>query len=228
VSVSGPWQAVSALVDKVRRALYDYVRRQDHPVSREEAADAQRISRGLAAFHLDKLVDAGLLQATYQSPPGEPRGRGRTPKVYSVTGPDLSVMVPERRYDLVGEILADAIAESPTDAGAAGLRIARTRGHQIGADLRAAGDGPRDDSVEQELGYACRALALLGFEPRSTAGGRTRLRNCPFHALAVRQPELVCGLNEEFVVGLLAGIGTSRLSARLAPAAGECCVEING
>jgi predicted ArsR family transcriptional regulator len=206
--------------------LYEYVRRQDHPVTREEAADAQRISRNLAAFHLDKLVEVGLLRATYPAPPGEPRGRGRTPKAYSVTGPDLSLTIPERRYELVGEILADAVAESPDDASAAGLRIARTRGQQIGADLRAASDGPREDSIEQEVGYACQALAVLGFEPR-VVEGRTRLRNCPFHALAVRQPALICGLNEAFVTGLLAGIGTKRLTARLAPAPGECCVELS-
>src|SRR5690606_39981116 len=77
-----PWQAVAALVDPVRRRLYEYVRRQDHPVTREEAADAHSISRNLTAFHLDKLVEAQLLTARYEAPSDQPRGRGRTPKVY--------------------------------------------------------------------------------------------------------------------------------------------------
>ena len=72
------WEAVGALVDSVRRSLFEYVRRQDHPVTREEAADAQGVSRNLAAFHLDKLVEVGLLRARYEAPADQPRGRGRT------------------------------------------------------------------------------------------------------------------------------------------------------
>src|SRR6266511_1221838 len=108
--------AVTALMYRSRRALYEYVRRQSHPVSREEAATAQRISRSLAAFHLDKLVDAGLLLARYESPPGSPRGRGRAPKVYEPARDDLAVTIPERRYLLMAEILAD-LGFEPADEG---------------------------------------------------------------------------------------------------------------
>src|SRR5690349_4479870 len=110
------WTAVTALADPSRRALYDYVRRQDHPVSREEAADAAQISRGLAAFHLDKLVEAGLLGARYEPPAGQPRGRGRAPKVYQPVGDGVTVTIPERRYQLMAEILADAVADDPSRA----------------------------------------------------------------------------------------------------------------
>ena len=80
--MADPWTAVVALADNSRRALYEYVRRADHPVSREEAGQATGISRGLAAFHLDKLVETGLLRARHEAPPDQPRGRGRAPKVY--------------------------------------------------------------------------------------------------------------------------------------------------
>src|SRR4051794_41555096 len=102
------WNAVTTLSDPSRRALYDYVRRQDHPVGRDEAATATAMSRGLAAFHLDKLVDAGLLTARYATPAGRPRGRGRAPKVYESTGDGLAVTIPERRYELIADILAEA------------------------------------------------------------------------------------------------------------------------
>src|SRR3954451_12008937 len=103
------WGAVATLVDASRRALYDYVRRQEHPVGREEAADATAMSRGLAAFHLDKLVDAGLLTARYEAPADQPRGRGRAPKVYEPLGDGLAVTIPERRYELIADILAEAV-----------------------------------------------------------------------------------------------------------------------
>jgi hypothetical protein len=55
---------------------------------------------------------------------------------------------------------------------------------------------------------------------------RLVLANCPFHALAVRQPELICGMNHAFVRGVLDGLGVTRLSARLVPRPGACCVEV--
>src|SRR4051794_37515663 len=124
------WTAVATLVDASRRALYDYVRRQDHPVGREEAAEATLMSRGLAAFHLDKLVDAGLLTARYEAPAGRPRGRGRAPKVYEPLGDGLTVTIPERRDELIADILAEAVArgEGPAAQAAAPAFSRRGRG----------------------------------------------------------------------------------------------------
>jgi predicted ArsR family transcriptional regulator len=208
------------LADPVRRALYEYVRRQDHPVTREEAAEAVAISRNLTAFHLDKLVDAGLLSSRYEAPPDRHRGPGRTPKVYEPTGAGLNLSVPPRRYELVGRILADAIATEPGNARAGALRQAVDAGRELGA---AHAHGAR--TVEGSLAGAYALLASLGFEPR-TAGNTIVLNNCPFHALAVRQRELICGLNHAFVGGLLEGLGVAQLHADLQPRAADCCVAI--
>ena len=211
--VADRWQVAALLVDGSRRALYDFVRRQDHAVGRDEAADGTGMSRGLAAFHLDKLVDAGLLAARYETPAGQPRGRGRAPKVYEAVGEGLAVTIPERRYELIAEILADAVAGSPDRAYDAAMDGAARRGTDLGAELAAAGTGVVD------------ALSGLGFEP-CTEGDVVLLRNCPFHALAGRQTALVCGLNHRFVAGLVAALGASSLEARLAPRPGACCVEL--
>jgi len=235
--MAGPrWQAIAALIDPVRRALYDYVRRQDHPVTREEAAEVRSVSRNLAAFHLDKLVDAGLLRARYEAPADQPRGRGRTPKVYEPAGDGLALTIPQRRYELVGEILTDAIAEDPTNAGDAAQRLAFDRGRRMGeshgatdpdtGDPTAAGGG-EETAEEEDLAVAGAALADLGFDPRPARPSGFTLHNCPFHALAVRQPALVCGLNQAFVSGVLVGLGVDRLTARLAPLAGACCVAVD-
>ena len=83
-------RAVAALEDELRRGLYAYIRAARHPVTREEAAASAGISRKLAAFHLDKMVDAGLLRASYQSVYQSTGTRkvGRTPKVYEPAGDD--------------------------------------------------------------------------------------------------------------------------------------------
>src|SRR4051812_39358019 len=136
------WTAVAALADSSRRALYEYVRRAGYPVGRDEAGNAPGISRGLAAFHLDKLVEAGLLRARHEAPAGRPRGRGRAPKVYEPAGVGVAVAIPERRYELIAEILADAVATEPADAARAASRLARQRGGGIGARPPATRGGP--------------------------------------------------------------------------------------
>lgn len=211
------WSAAAALVDSSRRVLYDFVRRQDHPVSREEAAAATQLSRGLAAFHLDKLVQAGLLRASYQPPTGQPRGRGRFPKVYEPAQDQVAVTIPERRYELIAQILAGAVAENPTDAAGAARRHAYRHGYQLAAELTEAGRGTHLPSV----------LAQLGFEPRPADGGRLRLHNCPFHTLAAQHTALVCGLNHAFIGGLLAGLGVTGVRPDLVPRPAACCVELS-
>lgn len=212
-NVADRWVVAALLVDGSRRALYDFVRRQDHAVGRDEAADGTGMSRGLAAFHLDKLVGAGLLSARYEAPAGQPRGRGRTPKVYEAVGEGLAVTIPERRYELIAEILADAVADSPDRAYEAAMDGAARRGRDLGVQLAAAGTGVVD------------ALDGLGFEP-CAEGQVVLLRNCPFHALAGRQTELVCGLNHRFVAGLVRALGATTLEAHLAPRPGACCTQL--
>ena len=58
------------LDDPVRRKLYDYVVAQGREVSRSEAAEAVGIQRTLAAFHLDRLVETGLVDVTFRRPAG--------------------------------------------------------------------------------------------------------------------------------------------------------------
>jgi predicted ArsR family transcriptional regulator len=186
------------------------------------------VSRSLAAFHLDKLVEAGLLCARYAAPVGQPRRRGRAPKVYEPASDGLVLTIPERRYELLGEILADAVAQEPAHAGEAARQLAFERGRQFGAQAAGGRHAARDDDADTADRSAAleQVLTGLGFEPYSDHPARLLLANCPFHPMAVRQPELVCGINLSFVAGLLAGLGQRRVHAKLVPRPGACCVEI--
>jgi predicted ArsR family transcriptional regulator len=220
-------EAVAVLADGVRRALYGYVRRAHRPVTREEAAADAGISTGLAAFHLDKLVAAGLLRSRYGTPGGAPRA-GRRPKVYERADTHFRVSIPERRPDILAEILVDAVSgrRPDEDARAAALRVARRRGEDAGAAVRAAGN-PGRLGPERSVTLARSVLEGHGFEPDRPAPAQLRLLNCPFHPLAARSPELVCGINHAFVCGLLAGLRTSGVEAVLAPHPDRCCVEVH-
>ena len=53
-----------------------------------------------------------------------------------------------------------------------------------------------------------------------------RLLNCPFQPLAEHAADLVCGVNERFMTGLLNGLEARTVQAVLSPGAGRCCVEL--
>lgn len=219
-------EAVSVLADELRRRMYGFIRRAHRPVTREEAAADAGISVKLAAFHLDKLVAAGLLRAGYDSPGGEPRV-GRRPKVYEPAGTDIRISIPERRPDVLAEILVDAVLgqEPGEDARAAALRTARQRGEELGAATRAR-RRPGRLGPERSVSLSEAVLEEHGFEPDRRAPTELQLLNCPFHPLAARSPELVCGINHAFLGGFLTGLRTAGIEAVLAPRPGRCCVEL--
>jgi predicted ArsR family transcriptional regulator len=218
--------AVAALDDDLRRRMHAFIRRAARPVTRDEAAASVGISRKLAAFHLDKLVAAGLLKAGYANLSGA-RRVGRTPKVYEPTDVDVRVSIPPRELDILADILVDAVL-SETDgesAGQAALRVAADRGLRLGA-------GERDQArpgrlgTERALTFAGQILERLGFEPVRETPDLLCLRNCPFHPLAAKAPDLVCAINHAFLSGLLTGLHANTVRATLAPRPGACCVEL--
>jgi len=196
---------IAVLDDPVRRRLYDYVTAQDHGVSRSEAAQAVGVQRTLAAFHLDRLAEAGLVEVTFRRPAGRSGpGAGRPAKLY-------------RRS--AAELLAEVV--DVTGAEPELQRSARSRGAAAGrAARRQAPDAPDADLV---VG----ALSAQGYQPYQEEAG-LRLRNCPFHVLASRHPPLICGMNLALLEGLLEGAAVTSLEARLDPRPEECCVTLRG
>ena len=101
-------RAVAALEDGLRHAMYAFIRAARRPVTREQAAEAVGISRKLAAFHLDKLVTAGLLRSDF-APIGGLRKVGRAPKAYSPVDADVRISLPERHHEVLAAILIDGV-----------------------------------------------------------------------------------------------------------------------
>jgi predicted ArsR family transcriptional regulator len=219
-------RAIAALEDELRRGMYEFARAARRPVTRDEAAAAVGISRKLAAFHLDKLVSAGVLRARY-APAAGIRKVGRTPKVYEPSGTDIRVSIPQRSHDILAAILVDAVLSEQRGESAreAALRVARGRGEQIGAAERQRAR-PGRLGAERALTLASTLLEQRGFEPAREAPTCVRLRNCPFHPLAAQAPEAVCGINHAFLAGMVAGLQAPSVEAVLDPRAGECCVEL--
>src|SRR3546814_12007588 len=119
---------IGALADPMRRALYEYVATQREPVGREEAARALDLATHKVKFHLDKLVDEGLLQTEFRRLSGRSGpGAGRPNKLYRRADTEFSVSLPERRYDLVGHILANAVDRARRDGIGPNLARSETR-----------------------------------------------------------------------------------------------------
>ncbi|WKD36647.1 helix-turn-helix transcriptional regulator [Streptomyces xanthophaeus] len=228
--------AIAMLQDPVRRRLYEYVAAQGREVGRNEAAEAAGVARTLAAHHLDRLTEAGLLESGSRRLTGRSGpGAGRPAKVYTRARAERSVSLPARDYLTAAELLAEAAEQAGLDAAlcaAAGRR---------GEALR--GSAPPCGGLEE----AMEMLAGRGYEPyleggEGVAGGDgvqdaegavavtgapepvVRMRNCPFHAVAEHFPPLVCGMNLALLEGLFGADGPVR--ARMDARPGECCVVI--
>jgi predicted ArsR family transcriptional regulator len=205
-------EAIAALHDPVRRRLYDYVAAAGHEVGRAEAADAVGAQRTLAAFHLDKLVEVGLLETGYRRLTGRTGpGAGRPAKVYRRAPGEHAVSVPARDYRTVATLLAEAVE----DAGGDDRLNAAARRHG-----KAIGEAAHPEEVST-------VLAAQGYEPYPADEETLRLRNCPFHALSTEFPPLVCGMNLALLEGVLDGLADPGLRARMGTRPGECCVVID-
>jgi predicted ArsR family transcriptional regulator len=205
---------LSTLDDPLRRQLYQYVTESDGPVSREQAADAASIGRTLAAYHLDKLADAGLLAVTYQRPAGRGGpGAGRPAKLYSRAAQEITLSVPPRDYELLARLLVASVEQ---DTGGAVQQAVAGAAHEAGRRVGA-----------EAGGNVAAALRNCGYLPHTDDDGRIRLRNCPFHLVAQDHRDVVCGLNLRLVEGIIAGCGHPHAHAELEPDTNRCCVVVH-
>lgn len=210
---------LALLEDPVRRALYEHVSRQADFVGRDEAASAVGVSRGLAAFHLDKLAEEDLLEVTFRRPPGRGGpGAGRPAKLYRRSHRPVSVSLPPRDYGLLAELLAGAVDRTrPPEVTRALADAARRAGVLMAVEAMR----PADDRPALEAGLE--ALRRRGFEP-DRENGTIRLRNCPFQAVAASHRDVVCPLNLALLEGFAEALPAGGMRARLEPRTGACCV----
>ena len=211
--------SIASLAEPARRDLYLYVAAQPGPVGRDQAAAETGMPRHAVKFHLDRLVDEGLLEVEFRRLSGrQGPGAGRPAKLYRRAAREVAITLPERRYDLAGRILAAAVhaADEGTGIRTAVARAAAEEGRAAGAHALATGVAPVTASA---------VLAAYGYEPR-TVGDQTVLANCPFRTLAVDHTELICGMNLEFVRAMTQQLGLADVDVRLEPAPGQCCVVL--
>jgi predicted ArsR family transcriptional regulator len=213
-----PWArriaAIASLGDESRRNLFGYIASSPEPVGRDAAAGALGIPRSTASFQLDRMVQDGLLSVEFRKLGGRGGpGSGRPAKLYRTAQPEVGASVPDRNYDLAGELMATAIEQSaaegrPVDDVLRAASYARGRTMAVGAE---------------NLGEF---LSAEGYLPHPDGEGGYTLQNCPFHRLADGHASVVCVMNEAFLKGAASGcgVGEDRIAGNSTP--GQCCARI--
>ncbi len=217
--------AVALLEEPKRRRLYEYVAERGEAVGRDEAASAVGISRELAAFHLDRLAEAGLLNVEYRRL-GTRRGpgAGRPSKLYRRAETEVAVSLPARRYKRAADMFAEALdATRGKAAREAVASVAHAHGFESGSEARPqAGAGLGVTEARQAL------LSLLresGYEPETASDDeRIYLRNCPYHSLAQSHTQVTCGMNLAWAEGVAEALREAKLKPSYSASPGRCCV----
>lgn len=224
-TVADPVAAIALLDEPTRRRIYELATAAQHPVGRDDVAAELGISRELAAFHLERLVNGGLLEAEYRRRSGRTGpGAGRPAKFYRRADREVAISFPSRRYDAAADVFAEGIARLADPAAIEAVAdVARERGADLGLEARRIA-GPRP-SRRRRLTALMDLLGRAGYEPAvDEARGVVTLRNCPYHALVAEHRELTCGMNLAWAHGLT---DAADLPFRpvLAAREGVCCVE---
>jgi predicted ArsR family transcriptional regulator len=180
--------ALSGIAQPELREVVLFVRSQAGPVSADDLAAHFRIHRTVARGRLERLVDAGLLDAAFERRSGRSGpGAGRPTKLYSVRPETTTLEFPRRRYEqLLGHLL-DVVPEQERE-----LTLTRV-GVDFAQDLTTAAALGPTRGVRSAAERACAALGKLGFQAAvsETADDRVTITTptCPLRPLVMSSPE---------------------------------------
>ena len=191
-------------------------------LSAKELADRFGLHVTTMRFHLDQLVQAGLLTATFQ----RRESAGRPRKLYAVERGSLESVSSEQSFKMLSELLVESFHTDehgrPLTPDEAGARWGRRR---VGQERSNAGAPEPARTAGQWLGRIGHMVDLLeewGYLPEvSTSNhGRTAevaLHDCPFLSLAQENTAVVCGIHRGLIRGVLESLGEESTQVGLTP-----------
>lgn len=180
------------------------------PLGVDDVAKVVRLHPNTARFHLDGLVEAGLVRRDVEAAdrPGRPRAL-----YVALPG---SATAGQRSYRLLAEILTSHMAaETPRPAQAA-RRAGEVWGRYLVQRPPPYKQIDADDATRQLVD----TLDEIGFSPEAaTTDGQHQilLHHCPFREAAEQHREVVCSVHLGLMQGLLAELGAPVKARRLDP-----------
>jgi predicted ArsR family transcriptional regulator len=190
--------------------------------SAQELAEQFDLHVTTMRFHLDQLVQAGLITATFE----RREGAGRPRKLYAVERGSFENVTSEQSYKMLSELLVESFgtdedgrALTPDEAGARWGRRRVATEHPDVIEREPA------RSAGQWLGRIGQMVDLLdewGYTPEvsTTNHGRTAqvaLHDCPFLPLARENTAVVCGIHRGLIRGVLESLGEESTQVGLKP-----------
>jgi predicted ArsR family transcriptional regulator len=207
-----------ALAAPARVAVLDHLRACPQPLDAHAVATATGQHVTTVRFHLDVLIEAGLVTASRQ----QPRGRGRPRTLYAPSFQDGGA--PGGAYRELAGVLAANFDTTPARR--------RRRAERAGADWAAQRLGPEPEPTPSSAEARRRVTGMfaeMGFDPEPAPGGRVLLHDCPFRDTARAHPEVVCAAHQGLLTELLARLDPTRTVPILEPFAqpGVCVITFN-
>ena len=192
----------SSLGDATRRGIYISVRESAEPVTASQIAAIFDLHANVARHHLDKLVADGYMRVTHRRRHGKRGpGAGRPAKHYEPTPKEVSVQFPERRLDLLAELLLRVVEKLGTTQAAL---LAEEVGVEFGRELAGEIGMPEDAGFATAVQAVAKAMMGVGFQTSTDAEDHMMVtKYCPFGETATNHPEIVCRLDQGIVRGLL-------------------------
>lgn len=188
----------------------DVLRAAGRPMGVQEIAEQVGLHQNTARFHLDGLVDSGLVerQAEERSEPGRPR------MVYIAT--EVDTPAGQRSYRLLAAMLTSLVADTVPEPG----RAAETAGEVWGRYLAERPAPSQRVDAEEGVRRLSTVLADAGFAPDAVTDARRPvipLRHCPFREVAEEHQDVVCSLHLGLMRGVLAEVRAPLEADRLEP-----------
>jgi predicted ArsR family transcriptional regulator len=202
---------LDALGNPGLRATLAFVRSRQDPPSADEVAAELGLSRSVARWRLERLVESELLEPQFVNRSGRRGpGAGRPAKTYAVAPETGALEFPPRRFEELLRLLIEALP-----VRGRGRRLDEV-GFAFGSELARAARLRPATRAATALERVCRALGALGFQAavESLTGDRAVLvtPTCPLRPLVVGAPaarDVDQGMWRGLVAGALQGLDPS-------------------
>ena len=205
-------QTHGALAVASRLRLLDALRASERPLDVRELAAACGLHVTTVRFHLDVLTNAGLVT----SRAGQSGTRGRPRRLYTPASRAVAAGG-QTGYELLSAILA---AHWAGDRGERAHRAEQAGWAWAGQREPAPAPPVAAGTLAEAAVHVNAVFAELGFDPELARDGETlqiRLHACPFRAVAVTHPEVVCSIHLGLLRRTLAEVAAPPTAASLQP-----------
>lgn len=214
-----PTRAHDVLTQPTRARLFQELGRLRRPAGTEELADRLELHPNGVRLHLERMLEAGLLERQrIRQSVGRPRD------MWTIAPGAQPGGEAPRAYAELGRWLAEIVSSGKTSQ-----RAVEAAGREIGRSLAPAGTSDSADDLMRA------SLTSLGFAPTQTVeptGALTyRLCNCPYSEVARESQHIVCTLHRGVTRGLLDVIApATKLTGFVArdPDTAGCLIELRG